>query len=100
MLLDDLRNICLQNILKNDFDIIVFRKFCLQNRRQSSVHFKRHYFFGFSGKALRQGSDTGTDLDRIGVFVYAGCSHHLRQYIRFHQKVLPQALLHGQMVFL
>lgn len=84
MLLDDLRNIRLQNILKM-ISILSYSASSVFKEAASSVHFKRHYFLAGKQGLLRS---IPTDLDRIGVFNDARRVTHLT-HICPHPKVLP-----------
>ena len=96
--LNDGVDICFQDILIQDGDIVVICQCLLQNGNEGVVDFNCYHLSCVFCQHLRQGADTGADLQHAVILCYAGAGSDVVQNVGVDQKILTKVFLEGEAV--
>ena len=99
-LLGQFFQVCLQNVLVDDTDVVVGAQGILKNGDQAAVNLHSHHFPGCLRQILRQRTNAGADLQDKVILCDLRRSDDLIQHMGIDEKVLAEFLLKGKVVFL
>ena len=91
--MDDCINVCFQNILIQNLDIVIVCQGLLQNGNQRIVDFHRNHLSCVFCQNLRQRADAGADFQHTVLLGYARAGGNVIQNIGINQKILTKIFL-------
>ena len=96
--LNDGVNICFQDILIQDSDVVIVCQCLLQDRDEGIVDFDSNHLSCVFCQHLCQGANTGADFQHTVVLCDAGTGSDVIQNIGIDQEVLTKVFLKGKAV--
>ena len=93
-------NICFQDILIANFDVVIICQCFRQNGNQVAVDFNGNHFSGVFCQYLCQTADTGTDFQHTVLFCNTGTFCDIVQNVAVNEEVLTEILFEVKTIFL
>lgn len=97
---DELMEIQLQYIIMDDGDIGMIMQGFMENRDEVCIDFHGYHMSGGFCEGLRHGADARADLENAVILRDLGAADDVLQHALIDQKVLAEALLKAEVVFL